>query len=150
MGQWRIQRGFRWFARTPLPDPIFKYPMKMKKLGLSQTKLFHFHWIFNNEIKSAKWTPPHLYTNEPHFQKSWICLCGSGYNHLIMLYFYHCPHQSVCVFVRFAMSLTTGPNPIIFIEWLVWKAQKQWGFAMACPRQCITSWRLFLPTNSAM
>ena len=39
-------------------DFIFMgYPMKMKLFGLSETKLFHFHGIFNkNEIKSAKRT----------------------------------------------------------------------------------------------
>ena len=28
------------------PSPVFNYPMKMKKFGLSETKLFHFHGIF--------------------------------------------------------------------------------------------------------
>ena len=38
--------------------PIFKYPMKIKLFGLSETKLFHFHGIFKkNKIKSAKLTP---------------------------------------------------------------------------------------------
>ena len=42
-------------ASTPLP--VFKYPMKMKQFGLSETKLFHFHGIFKgNEIKSARQT----------------------------------------------------------------------------------------------
>ena len=25
---------------------FLKYPMKMKQFGLTETKLFHFHWIF--------------------------------------------------------------------------------------------------------
>ena len=37
---------------------VFEYPMKTKKFGLSETKLFHFHGIFReNDIKSAKRTP---------------------------------------------------------------------------------------------
>ena len=67
-----LRGGSRGVARTPSPPLIFKYPMKMKYFGLSETKLFHFHGIFKkNEIKSAKWTP-HLYTYEPTFWKSWI------------------------------------------------------------------------------
>ena len=32
--------------------PVFKYPMKMKKFGLSETKLFYFHRIFKkNETR---------------------------------------------------------------------------------------------------
>ena len=35
--------------------PAIKYSMKMKKFGLDETKLFHFHRIFKiNEIKSTK------------------------------------------------------------------------------------------------
>ena len=46
----------------PQRTPVFKYPMKMKLFGLSETKLFHFHGIFKkNEIKSAKRTPTPLY-----------------------------------------------------------------------------------------
>ena len=33
-----------------LPPPIFKYPMKMKYFGLSETKLFHFHGILRKMI----------------------------------------------------------------------------------------------------
>ena len=40
----------------PTP-PVFKYPMKVKYFGLSEIKLFHFHGIFKNEIKSATQTP---------------------------------------------------------------------------------------------
>ena len=49
---------------------IFIYPMKMKKFGLSETKLFH--WIFNKKKidKISKAKP--LYTYEPLFQKSSI------------------------------------------------------------------------------
>ena len=51
--------GVQGFRLGPLPAPVFKYPMKIKQLGLSETKLFHFHGIFkNNKIKSAKRTPP--------------------------------------------------------------------------------------------
>ena len=50
----------------PPPPPVFKYPMKMKEFGLIETKLFHFHGIFNIFIS------PDLYTYEPPFQKSWI------------------------------------------------------------------------------
>ena len=60
--QWWIQRGFAL-------SPIFKYPMKTKQFGLSETKLFHFHGIFKKIQQSE---PPHLYTYEPPFQKSWI------------------------------------------------------------------------------
>ena len=38
--QWRIQRGFRGFARTPSMPPVFKYPMKRKQFDLSETKFF--------------------------------------------------------------------------------------------------------------
>ena len=44
------------------PLPIFKYPMKVKQFGLSETKLFRLHGIFRkNEIKSGKRTPTTLY-----------------------------------------------------------------------------------------
>ena len=60
------------FARTTLLAPVFKYPMKMKYLGLSEDNLFHFLWIFKKiEIKSAKRTP-NLYGYEPPYQKTWI------------------------------------------------------------------------------
>ena len=63
-------RGVHWVRSNPLPAPSFKYPMKMKQFGLSETKLFHFHGIFKkNEIKSQS-EPQHLYTYEPPFQKS--------------------------------------------------------------------------------
>ena len=53
--QWRIQRGFDW---NPSLSPVFKYRMKMKLFGLSETKLFYFHGIFKkNKIKSKKQTP---------------------------------------------------------------------------------------------
>ena len=39
------QRGFRANPQNPLPAPVFKYPMKMKSFGLSETKWFHFHGI---------------------------------------------------------------------------------------------------------
>ena len=46
--------GVQAVRSNPLPAPVFKYPMKMKTFGLSETKLFHFHGIFKqNEIKSA-------------------------------------------------------------------------------------------------
>ena len=42
----------------PPPPPVFKYYMKMKLFGLSETKLFHSHGIFKkNVMKSAKLTP---------------------------------------------------------------------------------------------
>ena len=51
-------------AKIPLPAPPplpFKYPMKIKKIGLNETKLFHFHGIIKeNKIKSAKGTPTPL------------------------------------------------------------------------------------------
>ena len=41
--------------------PAIKYPMKMKKFGLTETKLFQFHGIFKmNETNSAKRTPIHM------------------------------------------------------------------------------------------
>ena len=43
--QWRIPRGFE----RSLPPPVFKYPMKMKEFGLSETKVFHFHGIFKKK-----------------------------------------------------------------------------------------------------
>ena len=48
--------------------------MKMKLFSLSETKLFHFHGIFEKkEIKSEKQIPPPpQYTSEPPLQKSWI------------------------------------------------------------------------------
>ena len=36
---------FRGFTRNPLPIPHFRYPVKMKWLGLSETKWFHFHGL---------------------------------------------------------------------------------------------------------
>ena len=30
---------------APSPIPVFKYPMKTKQFGLSETKLYHFHGI---------------------------------------------------------------------------------------------------------
>ena len=46
---------------TPSATPTLKYAMK--KFGLSETKLFHFHRIFNkNEInRQSEPPPPHLY-----------------------------------------------------------------------------------------
>ena len=45
--QWRIQSGFGgWVAGTSSATSVFKYPMKMKSFGLSETKLFNFHGIF--------------------------------------------------------------------------------------------------------
>ena len=71
--QWGIQRGFAG-PPPPPPPPIFKYLMEMRKFGLSETKLFHFHGILKkNLIKSAKQTPTPLYIWNP-FQKSWIRL----------------------------------------------------------------------------
>ena len=32
------------------PASVFNYPMEMKYFGLSETKLFHFHGIFKNNI----------------------------------------------------------------------------------------------------
>ena len=60
LDQWQIQRGFRRFTGTPLLAPfVFKYPMKMKQFGLSETKLFHFHGIFRkNEINSKRTPTP--------------------------------------------------------------------------------------------
>ena len=47
---------------TPSPSLVFKYAMKMKLFGLSETKLFHFHGIFKrNGRKSVKQTPTPLY-----------------------------------------------------------------------------------------
>ena len=55
----------------PLPL-VFKKPIKMKWFGLSETKLFHFHWIFRKiEMKSAKRTT-HIYIYKTPFQKPWI------------------------------------------------------------------------------
>ena len=43
------------FEPPPRPLFFFKYRMKMKLFGLSETKLFHFHGIFKkNEINSSK------------------------------------------------------------------------------------------------
>ena len=68
----------------PSPPPVFKNLMKMKLFVrpnyLTETKLFHFHWIFKkNEIKSAK-TTPQVYTYDPPFQKSWIYPCITSCN----------------------------------------------------------------------
>ena len=61
--QWRIQRGFRGFVRTPSRPSVFKYPKKMEYFGLTETKLFHFHGICKkNVIKSVKRSPL-LYTS---------------------------------------------------------------------------------------
>ena len=55
--------GVQWVRSNPLP---LKYPMKMKKNGLSNTNLFYFHGIFRkNEKKSSKQTP-HLFMNPPN------------------------------------------------------------------------------------
>ena len=43
------------------PSPVFKYPMKMKQFGLSETKLCHFHGIF----KISKASPPHICVYDP-------------------------------------------------------------------------------------
>ena len=52
--------GSRGSLDPPSPSPFFKYPMKMKKFGLNETKLFHFHGKFmKNQIELAKKT---LYT----------------------------------------------------------------------------------------
>ena len=32
---------------SPPPPPVFKYPMKKKLFGLTETNLFHFHGILN-------------------------------------------------------------------------------------------------------
>ena len=56
------REGSGGLLEPPSMSPIFKYPMKMKLFGLSETKLFHVHGIFKkNEIKSAKRTPTALY-----------------------------------------------------------------------------------------
>ena len=68
---WRIQRSSGGSLETPSWPTIFKYPMKMKQFGLSETKLFHFHGTFMKNEISAKRTP-HLYIYAPPFQKSWI------------------------------------------------------------------------------
>ena len=74
--QWRIRRGFRGFARTPLPaGPGLKYPMKLKKIGLIETKLFHFHGIFKKyDLKSSKrtTTPLYIHLYEPPFMRHFI------------------------------------------------------------------------------
>ena len=47
---------------TSFPSPVSKYTMKMNEFGFSETKLFHFHGIFQkNEIELAKRTPTPLY-----------------------------------------------------------------------------------------
>ena len=49
-------------VRSKPLHPLFKYPMKIKLFGLTETKLFHFHGIFRKgEIKSAKRTPSPSY-----------------------------------------------------------------------------------------
>ena len=54
----------RGFAGTPSPPSVFKYPMKMRSFGLSETKLSHVHGIFKkNEIKLAKRTYTFIHTN---------------------------------------------------------------------------------------
>ena len=35
----------------PLPAPVYIYPMKMKYIGLSETKLFPFHGIFKEIVR---------------------------------------------------------------------------------------------------
>ena len=51
--------GIRW-GRHPLL--AIEYPIKMKKFGLTETKLFDFHRIFKiNEIKLAKRALTRLY-----------------------------------------------------------------------------------------
>ena len=84
--QWRIQRGIMGFPRTFSPHHVYKYPIKMKQFGLSETKLFHFYGIFKkNEIRSEKTKTPnphshtYLYTFEPPFQKSWIRPWHAGF-----------------------------------------------------------------------
>ena len=50
----------------------------MKSFGLSETKLFYFHWIFKKK-RYNQHTHMHLYTYEPPFQKSRIrhcCACS--------------------------------------------------------------------------
>ena len=47
-------------SRELPPHPHFKYPMKMKQFGLSETKLFHFHGAFKkNEINQQ--SEPHTF-----------------------------------------------------------------------------------------
>ena len=54
---------------TNSPSTLFKYTMKVKLFGLSETKLFHFHGIFKtNEIQSTKRTPTSLYIWTPFLE----------------------------------------------------------------------------------
>ena len=41
--------GIQGSRSNPLPAPVFKYPMKMKLFGLSETELYHFHGIFKKK-----------------------------------------------------------------------------------------------------
>ena len=74
-------RGRSGVRLNTLPIPRFNYPTKMKLFGISEAKLFHFHWIFKiNEIKSAKRLHTYIHINphftppeyDPPFQKAWI------------------------------------------------------------------------------
>ena len=73
----------------PLPHPppflVFKYPMTMKLFGLSETKLFHFHGIVKQIEIKQQCEHPYLYTYEPPFQKSWICLWNLCFQSLAKL-----------------------------------------------------------------
>ena len=63
---------------SPLTVP-YKYPIKMKKNGLSETK-FYLHGIFKKIERNPAKRTPYLYTYEPPFQKSWIRHCTKESN----------------------------------------------------------------------
>ena len=45
-------QGVQGVRSTRSPPPVFKYPMKMKYVGINETKLFHFHGITKKIVKS--------------------------------------------------------------------------------------------------
>ena len=65
----RLARGrSRGVSSNPLLAPVFKYPMKMKKFGLSETKLFHFHGILKKNEENQLYMIPFPENLDPPLQ----------------------------------------------------------------------------------
>ena len=70
--KWHIQRGFRGFAWTPFP-PKFYVSYENEIIWSHWDQIISFSWNIFKELRYNKQSESqHVYTSEPHFQKSRI------------------------------------------------------------------------------
>ena len=70
--KWHIQRGFRGFAWTPFP-PKFYTSYENEIIWSHWDQIISFSWNIFKELRyNQQSESQHVYTSEPHFQKSRI------------------------------------------------------------------------------